>query len=185
MKKRILTLLLLISPYLYIMIAILYCKYGEYRYEEILDRLLLIYLGFLVVVYIPNMVYAFVLAKHGEKSTVLLFWDMLLKLCNIPIFIVVYIYGFIMAIVPMGIFITVLLIIVDFSLLLPSSMYGVSGLIQARREGKITTATAVVNSILHLFFCADVISAIVMFCVVKARAKSKLNFQMSSRSLKS
>lgn len=47
-------------------------------------------------------------------------------------------------------------------------MYGVSGLIQARREGKITTTVTVVNCILHFLFCMDVISAIVMFCVVKS-----------------
>lgn len=136
MRKRIPSILLLISPYLYVLIEVLYYKYGGYLSRGVLQNLLLIFCGFGIVVFIPNMIYAFVIASHGGNSNVLLFWNMLL---------------------------------------LPSSMYEVSGLIQAHQERKITTATAMVNGILHFFFCADVISAIVMFCVVKQKSKGKLN----------
>lgn len=172
MKKRILTILLLVSPYLYALIVVLFFRYSDNFSAEMLQNLLLIFCGFIVAIFISNMIYAFILAKHGESSAVLLFWDMLLKLCNIPFYFVVFSFGFLMSLVPKGIVITFPLAIIDYLLLLPSSMYGVSGLLQARRERKITTLTAVVNIILHFFFCVDVISAIVMFCIVRVKGKN-------------
>jgi thiamine transporter ThiT len=126
------------------------------------------------------MIYAFVLAKNREKSTVLLFWDMLLKLCNIPIYLLIFFIGtfigassgLVVTILPFSLAIVFILMIFDYLLLLPSSMYGVSGLIQARREGHITTVALVVNCILHFLFCLDVISAIIMFCVVRLKSKN-------------
>ena len=159
-------MLLLISPYVYVLYF-----YFSAQSSGVLTRLLLVYFGFVVTVFIPNIIYAFILAKHKEKSTVMLFWDMLLKLCNIPIYLLIYFFGTLVALFPLGFALVFFLMIFDYLLLLPSSMYGVSGLIQARREGKITTVTAVVNCILHFFFCMDVISAIVMFCVVNSKGK--------------
>ncbi|WP_261783119.1 hypothetical protein [Clostridium botulinum] len=72
-----------------------------------------------------------------------------------------------------GVVIALFLAIFDFIMLLPSSMYGVNGIVQAYKEKKITKLTAVVNCILHFLFCLDVISAIAMFCI--AKSKSKLN----------
>lgn len=121
---------------------------------------------------ISNMIYAFLLGKHGEKSIVLLFWDIILKLCNIPIYIMSFILGLEMALLPAGIAMTVAIVILNYVLLLSTSMYGVSGLLKAIREKKITKITAVINIILHFLFCVDVISAITMFCVVKAKEKN-------------
>lgn len=171
MKKRIPTILLLISPYLLILIEGIYNKYYYNLTEFPLKIIILIYFIFIAAIFIPNMAYAFVLAKHGESSTSLLFWDMILKLCNIPIYVVIFIYGFIMAIVPPGIVITLLLVIFDYILLLPSSMYGISGLIKANGEGKITTSAAVISIVLHFFFVTDVICAIIMFCTLKEKDK--------------
>lgn len=167
MKKRILPILLLISPYLYALTVMLYCKFGGAREME---SFILIFCGMVVIIFIPNMIYAFVIGKHGESSDVILFWDMILKLCNIPIYIVIFCFGFFMSLFPKGMVISFPLAIFDYLLLIPSSIYGVSGLIQACRERKITKATAVVNGILHFFFCMDVISAIAMFCLVKAKS---------------
>lgn len=171
MKKRIPTILLLISPYLFLFI------FTSNIYSEYLSfgKIFLINCSFLAIVFIFNMIYPFVLAKHGENSTKLLFWDMLLKLFNIPIYIAVFMFGTMMAFLPKGIVITPFLVFFDYILLLPSSMYGISGLIQARREGKITTSTAVINSILHFFFVMDIISAIIMFFKVKTKDKEQIN----------
>ena len=39
------------------------------------------------------------------------------------------------------------LILIDYSVLLPSTMYGLSGLLQARREGRISAKTLVIFGI--------------------------------------
>jgi hypothetical protein len=52
-------------------------------------------------------------------------------------------------------------------------MYGVSGLIKAYREGKITVIALIINIILHLIFCLDVISAVVMYITVKRKDKTQ------------
>lgn len=171
MKKHLLTKLLLIAPYLYILIVVLLTKQKILLPKE--QQNYFIILGcFLVFVFIPNMIYAFVLLIRREAASVLLFWDMLLKLCNIPIYIVLFSFGSTMAIFPGGIVISFLIAVIDYILLLPSTIYGVCGLLQARRENKITTKAAVVNIVIHFFFCTDVFSAIVMYCKVKRKNKS-------------
>lgn len=142
---------MIICPYLYILFVIIFV-YSANKSDKALFG---VYYILLVVIYIPNMVYAFILAKRGVESAELLSWDMHLKLFNIPIYVSIFGFGLLP---PM----TVPLAIFDYLLLLPSSMYGVSGLIQALREGKITLKTALVNGILHFIFCADVISAVSM-----------------------
>lgn len=172
LKKCVLPLLLLLSMYLYVLIAILIRKYfGPLAYET--TKLFWIYCAFVVAVYIPNLVYPFILAKRGEKSTFLLFWDMLLKLCNIPVYALIFLAGVGLSIHGIGIFFLPFFIIFDYLLLIPSSMYGVGGLLRACREGKITRKAAVMNGIAHFFFCLDVISAVVMFCLVKAKSRKQ------------
>ncbi|WP_252250937.1 hypothetical protein [Clostridium sp. ZBS13] len=167
MKKRILPIMLIISTYLVILITF------KGNHKGILANLNLIFIVTSIIFFISNMIYPFILAKHGESSTTLLFWDMLLKLCNIPIYIVVFMFGSIMMIWPLGfgVVIALFLALFDYIMLLPSSMYGVNGIVRAYREKKITKSTAVVNCILHFLFCLDVVSAIVMFCIVKSKRK--------------
>ena len=65
------------------------------------------------------------------------------------------------------------LVLFDYSLLLPSSMYGISGIWQNYRKGNFSLAETAVNIILHFFFCADVFSAI--YCYVRGRKVSQPN----------
>lgn len=88
-RKRILPILLLISPYLFIIFAVI-CS--QYLSENIFQYLYLFYFGFVFVICIPNMIYPFVMLKHREDSAEILSWDMLLKLINIPINIIVILY---------------------------------------------------------------------------------------------
>ena len=55
------------------------------------------------------------------------------------------------------------LALIDYSVLLPSTMYGLSGLLQARREGRIRTKTLLVHGVMQFFFCLDVFSAICLY----------------------
>lgn len=58
-------------------------------------------------------------------------------------------------------------IIFDYILLLPSTMYGISGLIQARKENLIQDKNFAIHVILHFMFCLDLVSAIMSYCRVR------------------
>lgn len=64
-------------------------------------------------------------------------------------------------------FLIVILFIVDVFLMLTSSMYGISAIFRAYKDGQITLTFAIVNGILHCFFVTDFVSAIIVACKVK------------------
>lgn len=162
-KKRVLPILLIIIPYVCIIsyvagavIAII----NETMVTGIFEVAVFIPLGALIVIGIANAVYAILMVRHGTPSHELLFWDMLLKLCHIPFYVLIFIFGVVMVLVPMGFLTAFLLIPLDYSILLSSSVYGICGLVQARRENRLSERAAVVNGVLHFLFCADVVSAV-------------------------
>lgn len=171
LNKHLLTKLLLVFPYLYVLIGTLCYKYGGRLSGEWQRNLFLLCCCFAGIIILANMIYPFVIAKRRVSSRALLFWNMILKLVYIPIYIVVFLYGAFVSLLPLGIIWALLLAFIDYLLLLPTSMYGVSGLLLARREGKITTSTAVLSIIMQFFFCTDVISAIAMYCIVRRKDK--------------
>ena len=125
--------------------------------------------------FLPNMIYAFMLPKKGYTARQMLFWDMLLKICNIPIYIIVFLNGLLLAITPMGFLLIFILIIFDYTLLLPSTMYGISGLIQVYKEGLIQKKKFIIHVILHFVFCLDVVSAVISYLRIR---KEKIDFDM-------
>ncbi|SMC72353.1 hypothetical protein [Papillibacter cinnamivorans] len=133
-----------------------------------------IYCGLFVFVYIPNSIYAFLRARRGERSSVLLFWNMLIKLLFVPIYIGVFLLSILVgAAGPFALAFWAVFLIYDYMMLLTTSMYGLAGIRRARREGIITRKAAVVHSILHFFFCADVISSVLIYLKVKTAQFSR------------
>ena len=59
------------------------------------------------------------------------------------------------------------LVLFDYSLLLPSSMYGVSGILACSAKGKLSRKEMTVLLIMQLMFCLDVVSAV--YCYFKVR----------------
>ena len=124
-----------------------------------------------LVICLPNMIYAFLLPRLGTTPRQLLFWNMVLKLCNIPVFAGVFLVALLLNI--MVIPLLPFLMLFDYSLLLPSSMYGISGIWQNYQKGKFSAVETAVNIILHFFFCADVFSSI--YCYLRGRKVSQSN----------
>lgn len=56
-----------------------------------------------------------------------------------------------------------LLVIFDYFLLLPSTMYGISGLRSLSKKGKSSEAEIVINGICQFLFVFDVISAVYLY----------------------
>ena len=110
-------------------------------------------------------VYAFLLPRLGFDGRRILFWNLLLKLCNIPVYLFVFAVALVtnVLIIPMLPF----LFLFDYALLLASTMYGISGLLCCCREGKVSRKTLVIHSVAQCFFCVDVFSAV--YCYIKTR----------------
>lgn len=173
MKKIIPILVLLISPYIFILSSLLVFILENGFTVNALDIIVRIYGLICLFVFLPNIVYAYVLLKKGYSAKQLLFWNMLLKLCNIPIYILVFLIGMFMTITIVGIMIVPFLILFDYLLLIPSTMYGISGLIKAYKDNKISKSIMIGNIILQLIFGLDVISAVV--CYINVRKISNIN----------
>ncbi len=101
--------------------------------------LILSYLSILLF----NILYPLFLPRLNFSGQRLLFWDMLLKLWNIPLYL---------------------------TLLLATSAYGIVGIVKSRQSGLLSTKAAILHIFLHFLFCFDVFSAI--YCFIKARRKS-------------
>lgn len=155
MKKRIPMLLLLAAPY-----AMLGSAALAFAGRRAWLALLAWGLAFLLV-FLPNMVYAFMLPRIGYTQRQLLFWNMLLKLCNIPFYVLVFLMGMMMSVFVIPLL--PILILVDYTVLLPSTMYGVSGLLKARKARGISKKVLIVNGIMQFTFCLDVCSAVYLY----------------------
>ena len=157
--KKLLLALLLAAPY-----ALLAGGAALWLHSEPWMVLVLWALIFLLI-FAPAMVCAFLLPRRGWPARRLLFWNMLLKVCNIPFFLCVFFAGMMMSVFVIPLLLP--LILIDYSVLLPSTMYGLSGLLQARREGRIRTKTLLVHGVMQFFFCLDVFSAICLYVNVR------------------
>lgn len=122
-----------------------------------------------VIVSLMNMVYAFILPRLGYKGEQLLFWNMILKICNIPIFLAIFFIYMLFHILILPLIPA--LILFDYLLLLSSTMYGVSGLVYCFNEGKLTRKAFIINVIAQFLFCWDVVSAV--YCYIKLRDKKE------------
>ena len=155
MKKKLPLAALLIAPYVLLAGGIALLLHGKPWMILVLWALIVL------LAFLPAMVCAFLLPRRGWPARRLLFWNMVLKLCNIPFYIGVFFAGMMMSVfvIPLLPF----LALFDYSVLLPSTMYGLSGLLQARREGRIRTKTLLVHGVMQFFFCLDVVSAICLY----------------------
>lgn len=160
MKKNILPLLLIVAPYLYVFQLVNIKKSDA-------DMDLWIYYGMCALVLVPNIIYPFLLKTWGVRSRNLFFWDVVIKVCHIPIYGIIFLVGTIFFLSIYGILFIFFLIVFDYLLLLPSTMYGINGLRQARREGWISWLTFIIHAICHFVFCLDVISATIMYFKVR------------------
>lgn len=152
--KKIPMIFMLCAPYL---------LFGLYMSENI--KALFVGLILFAAVMLFGALYAFFLPRIGYGGEQILFWCMLLKILNIPVFLLTFV-------VALGLFVVIiplipLLFLFDYLLLLATSMYGLNGLLKCGKEKRLPAKVVGVNIVLQFIFCADVFSAI--YCYVKVR----------------
>lgn len=157
--RKIFPLLLIVFPYLlispilfsifHISIPVEWISKGtEMVFRHMIPWGVVVYL----LVLTTCLLYA-VFTKASPKG--LAFWNMVVKLCHIPFYIFIFIFG-------IGVMIAIpFLWLIDLILMLTSSSFGISALVHAKCEGKISNTFMAVNNLCHFVFVADVISAVV------------------------
>jgi len=159
--KKIPMLLLLIAPYAFG----IFMMYSVGNNTNLRAGIILYLLVLLL-----NMVYALILPRFGFDGEQLLFWSMLLKLCNIPIYL--FIFAIVLLTHVLSITLIPIFFVFDYSLLLSSSAYGISGVLNSYKSKKVSLLTLIANIFAQLIFCIDVFSSI--YCYTKVRKSSKV-----------
>lgn len=161
--KKLPMIALLVTPYIFVFVAIVICIIEDGFTANALGYIGYEYLIMLMVVLIPNMVYAFVLKRNGYNQRDLFFWNMILKLSHIPIYILIFTLGVFMGMMILGIMLSPFLFVFDYSLLLSSSMYGISGLSYVSNRGLFSKKQVIICGVCQFIFVLDVLSAIYLF----------------------
>lgn len=94
---------------------------------------------------------------------------MLIKLLQIPAYILIFVLGVALALTIFTILFTFVLAIIDIITLTLTGLITVSSVINAARDGIIEFKKSLWVVILQFFFCADVVAAIVFYVLMKKK----------------
>ena len=92
---------------------------------------------------------------------------MIIKLIQIPAYIVIFILGLIFSVTVWLYVLSLFMIVVDYITLLMSSSLNIADVINAIREKKTTFKKSILIIISQFFFCVDVVGAIVFYSRLK------------------
>jgi hypothetical protein len=101
--------------------------------------------------------------KNNWNAHALLRSNMIIKLCHIPYYVVVFYVG-------MALFLfagPILAFIYDCLVMLTSGIVGLAALLRARKEEKINTSLMLIFAVTQFLFCIDVPIAIVMYFIYR------------------
>ena len=135
----------------------------------------------LLVIGIANILCACFDRAEGSPRR-LAFWDLLLKLCMIPFYTLIFLYATgiatIMFVIP-GLFLAVPFAVVpllamSYLLMLATSSYGFAASIRAAKRGLIPGSFAAIHIALHFFAVADFFSAAVLYLQLRRADKARI-----------
>ena len=118
-------------------------------------------------------------AEDGPRR--LAFWDLVLKLCMIPFYALIFLYATgiatIMFVIP-GLFlaapfVVVPLLAMSYLLMLTTSSYGFAASIRATKRGFLPGSFAAIHIALHFFAVADFFSASVLYLQLRRADKAR------------
>ena len=175
MKKHIPPFLLAACPYFFYLLAWLQAALSmglAEKYPSAGELAATIFsvqsLAAVPVLFITNVVYA--LRCKSLTAAELARWDFLIKLCHIPVYVVLFLFALLMllaiaapAVLMMALVLVPIIFIFDLTLLLTSSCYGFRALRIAKQEGLVDKKWARRHTIAHCIFVADVVSAFLVW----------------------
>lgn len=130
-------------------------------------------LGAFILAMITSIV-SFALALWNKwDSKPLALAAMLIKLLQIPAYLMVFMMGLAGMLFVRFIAVTVITFLFDCVLIFMSGLVSLSAVIGARREGRIGTGAAVGIGITSFVFCIDVIMSVVLYVKIRIAAKKE------------
>ena len=111
----------------------------------------------------------------------LAFWDLLLKLCMVPFYTLIFLYATgiatIMFVIP-GLFlaapfVVLPLLAMSYLLMLATSSYGFAASLRAAKRGLLPSSLAAIHIALHFFAVADFFSAAVLYLQLRRADKAR------------
>ena len=130
------------------------------------------------VILIFNMVYAFLLPKLGFDGRRILFWNLLLKLCNIPTVLCILLFALVMTLVGgknLGSDVAIMFKIVFcvcYVLQLSTSIFGLSGLLWYRKQGLLSVKSVISRTLGQLIPLIGIWGSV--YCYFSLRQKKRL-----------
>ena len=135
----------------------------------------------LLIIGIANILCACIDRGYGSPRR-LAFWDLVLKLCMIPFYTLLFLYATgiatIMFVIP-GLFLAVPFAVVpllamSYLLMLATSSYGFAASIRATKRGLLPGSFATIHIALHFFAVADLISAAVLYLQLRSATRARI-----------
>lgn len=158
--KKLLLLPTMLFPYFFVL--------GESEDDLQLEKILVFGGLFLALSLICNVIYM-VLARNEEPCK-LLGAALLVKLIHIPAYVMIFFYGAVASLMFfMALPLIIMYVVFDYIVLLLSSSLSVFGLVKNMKNSE---ALSVVVLICQFFFCADVISLLVVWILSKLQKKT-------------
>jgi len=134
----------------------------------------------LLIIGITNILCACFDRDYGSPRR-LAFWDLMLKLCMIPFYTLIFLYATgiatIMFVIP-GLFlaapfVVVPLLAMSYLLMLATSSYGFAASIRAAKRGLLPGSLAAIHIALHFFAVVDFFSAVVLYVQLRRADKAR------------
>ena len=126
-----------------------------------------------------NMVYAFLLPRLGFNGKQILFWNLLLKLWNIPLVLMILLVTLISLlfggegirdeVVSMVLIAWLACCLIQLS----SAMFGISGFRWCHKYGRLSKAGMIASAVVQFIPCADVIGSILCYIMFRKEGRHK------------
>lgn len=179
MKKYIPSILAAIFPYS--VLFALYCMFSGFLMHSVFQSngflLLLAVLLFWVVSLGCAVATCVMSLARKWDSYELARANMILKLIPVPAYILIFLLGCVFLITIFTFAISIILMLLDGMAIVLSGLIGVAAVKRNHSDKILSTKEMVAHGILQFVFCADVVSAIVVFCKARRAKKQRGNIQ--------
>ncbi len=125
-----------------------------------------------------NMVYAFLMPRLGFNGKQILFWNLLLKLWNIPLVLMILLVTLVSSLVGgEGIrdevaSMVLIALLSCYLIQISSAMFGISGFRWCRKYGTLSKAGVIASTIAQLIPCVDVIGSILCYIMFRKEGQT-------------
>lgn len=164
--KKIMFILQMLAPYFFIGIKLYTgCAIGTEK-TALLEQMDKSAFYVLLIICLCNMIYPFVFRREFQAGE-LLFWSMLIKIASIPFYLLVFAVGIFAVATIRGVIALPILGLLDYLILLPSSMIALNGFYLQKKEKQIKSLQCLFLCILEFLFCCDLFATIYGYCKSK------------------